>query len=99
MIITCNECTTSYNLDDSLIKADGSKVRCTNCQTVFTAFPQTPVSEPEHPSADSSEDQAMETQNDNAGDTEDDLPPFYDFPDNLAETKSPGISEETPVES
>lgn len=37
MIITCNECSTSFSLDDSLIKPDGSKVRCSVCKNVFTA--------------------------------------------------------------
>jgi len=51
MIITCEKCSTRFNLDDSILKAGGSKVRCSSCKQVFTAFPQvpdTPVeSEPE----------------------------------------------------
>ena len=39
MIITCNKCSTSFNLDDSLVKEDGSKVRCTVCKHIFTAYP------------------------------------------------------------
>ncbi|MCG8637401.1 MAG: zinc-ribbon domain-containing protein, partial [Desulfobacterales bacterium] len=45
MIITCEECSTRFNLDDSLIRPEGSKVRCSQCKHVFTAFP-----EPETPS-------------------------------------------------
>ena len=39
MIITCEECSTQFVLDDALIKPGGSKVRCGNCRHVFTAFP------------------------------------------------------------
>lgn len=39
MIITCSECSTSFKLDDSLIKENGSKVRCSVCKHIFTAFP------------------------------------------------------------
>ena len=39
MIITCNECSTNFNLDDSLVRENGSKVRCSVCKTVFTAYP------------------------------------------------------------
>jgi predicted Zn finger-like uncharacterized protein len=35
MIVTCNECDSSFNVDDSLIKDDGSKVRCSKCSSVF----------------------------------------------------------------
>ena len=40
MIITCKACNTSFNLDDKMLKATGSKVRCSVCANVFTAFPQ-----------------------------------------------------------
>jgi len=40
MIITCGNCKTSYELDESLVKATGTQVRCTNCQFVFTAYPK-----------------------------------------------------------
>jgi len=39
MIITCEECSTRFSLDDSLIKPEGSKVRCSRCKHVFTTFP------------------------------------------------------------
>jgi len=42
MIITCEKCSTRFNLDESLLKPGGSKVRCNQCQNIFTAFP--PVS-------------------------------------------------------
>jgi predicted Zn finger-like uncharacterized protein len=51
MIITCEACNTSFNLDDKMLKPTGSKVRCSVCAKVFTAFPPeaptpAPVEEP-----------------------------------------------------
>jgi predicted Zn finger-like uncharacterized protein len=43
MLVQCPECTTKYNLDESKIGHDGSKVRCTRCKNVFTVF--RPISE------------------------------------------------------
>ena len=40
MIITCAQCDTSFNLDDHLVKATGSKVRCSKCQSIFVAYPE-----------------------------------------------------------
>ena len=40
MIISCNECDSSFSVDDSLIKDTGSKVRCSKCNSVFKAYPQ-----------------------------------------------------------
>ena len=48
MIITCEACNTSFNLDDKVLKPTGSKVRCSVCANVFTAFPQ-PAPAPEPP--------------------------------------------------
>ena len=45
MIVTCNECDSSFNVDDSLIKDDGSKVRCSKCSSVFVVHPEVPGSE------------------------------------------------------
>ena len=47
MIITCNKCSTNFNLDDSLVKEDGSKVRCSVCKDIFTAYPLPAEPEPE----------------------------------------------------
>jgi predicted Zn finger-like uncharacterized protein len=35
MIITCEQCGTRFNLDDSLLTGDNVKVRCSRCQHVF----------------------------------------------------------------
>jgi predicted Zn finger-like uncharacterized protein len=45
MIITCEKCRTRFNLDASLLDANGSTVRCSRCRHIFTAFPS--PSEPE----------------------------------------------------
>ncbi|MFH0788562.1 MAG: DUF3426 domain-containing protein [Pseudomonadota bacterium] len=37
MIIRCEECETSYHLDQSLLEPFGSKVRCTRCGHIFWA--------------------------------------------------------------
>ena len=41
MVITCENCHTRFNLDPDLLKPTGSKVRCSQCRHVFTAFPET----------------------------------------------------------
>ena len=45
MIVTCNECDSSFNVDDSLIKDGGSKVRCSKCSSVFVVHPEASGSE------------------------------------------------------
>jgi predicted Zn finger-like uncharacterized protein len=47
MIITCEKCATRFRLDESLLKADGSNVRCSLCKHVFTAFPLLPDAGPD----------------------------------------------------
>lgn len=39
MIITCKKCSTSFNLNEELIKETGTKVRCSKCHYVFQAYP------------------------------------------------------------
>ncbi|MCF8045713.1 MAG: zinc-ribbon domain-containing protein [Desulfarculaceae bacterium] len=39
MIIACDKCSTKFNLDETRIKPTGSKVRCSVCSNLFTAFP------------------------------------------------------------
>jgi len=60
MIITCEACNTSFNLDDKMLKATGSKVRCSVCSNVFTAFPQQAPA-PELPAEADETDAAPET--------------------------------------
>ena len=38
MIVTCEGCETSFHVGDGLVKPTGSKVRCSKCRHVFTAY-------------------------------------------------------------
>ncbi len=38
MIITCEKCETKYNLDETIVKKNLFKVRCSKCSHVFTAY-------------------------------------------------------------
>lgn len=42
MIIECEGCRSTFNLDVSLLKGGGTKVRCSVCKKVFTAYPPEP---------------------------------------------------------
>lgn len=76
MIITCSECSTSFELDAGLVQPDGSKVRCSVCSNMFTVFPHgtgdAPV-EPPVPDADTVADQDTETVNHEDAPVEEDL--------------------------
>ncbi len=39
MIVTCPQCSTRFNLDESLITAESAKVQCSRCWHVFTVTP------------------------------------------------------------
>ena len=39
MILTCQNCSTSYRLDESILKPSGSKVRCSRCKHIWRAHP------------------------------------------------------------
>lgn len=47
MIITCNNCNSRFNIDEKLIKPQGSKVKCSKCQAIFVVYP--PAKEEEIP--------------------------------------------------
>ena len=82
MIVTCDECESSFNVGDSLIKADGSKVRCSKCSSVFVVYPDTSDSEVGEDADDFSfemdEDLAVE---DSADDELPELDDMMDFDD------------------
>jgi predicted Zn finger-like uncharacterized protein len=42
MIIECERCRSKFNLDDTLLKQGGSKVRCSVCKNVFKVYPPEP---------------------------------------------------------
>ena len=58
MIITCDECKSSFSVKDGLINESGSKVKCSKCASVFVAYPEQP--EVDDTPSDSSEDVGME---------------------------------------
>lgn len=39
MIIKCQECGTKFDIDETLIKGTGSKVKCSVCKHIFEAYP------------------------------------------------------------
>jgi predicted Zn finger-like uncharacterized protein len=39
MIVECEQCRSKFNLDEGLLKDQGTRVRCSQCRHVFTAFP------------------------------------------------------------
>jgi predicted Zn finger-like uncharacterized protein len=39
MIIRCEKCDSRFNIDERILKNGGSKVKCSVCKSVFTAFP------------------------------------------------------------
>jgi len=47
MIITCENCSIRFNLDETLLNPAGSKVRCSKCQHIFLAYPPPPEDVPE----------------------------------------------------
>jgi predicted Zn finger-like uncharacterized protein len=49
MIVTCEGCETNFHVEDRLIKPSGSKVRCSKCRHVFTAYSPAAIAELEEP--------------------------------------------------
>ena len=47
MIVTCEKCNTSFDLEDELVKESGSEVKCSECQHVFIVHKTAPDEEPE----------------------------------------------------
>jgi pilus assembly protein FimV len=95
MIITCKECNARFNLDENLLKPTGSKVRCSKCNAVFTAYPPKISEETKAPieTTPEIEDQpdvtALETEKkETAGEDELD---FSDMEKLLDEEKAPGV--------
>ena len=53
MILTCQNCSTSFRLDESFLKPSGSKVRCSRCKHIWPARPPAvTMAAPEEPEAD-----------------------------------------------
>jgi predicted Zn finger-like uncharacterized protein len=47
MIIECEKCASKFSLDETLLKSEGSKVKCSICKHVFTAYPRQDMSDKE----------------------------------------------------
>ncbi|QTA87752.1 protein kinase domain-containing protein [Desulfonema magnum] len=43
MIVKCEKCQVAFNINDSLIRPEGSKLRCSKCKHIFTVYPPEPV--------------------------------------------------------
>lgn len=59
MIIECAKCASKFNLDETLLKSEGSKVKCSMCKHVFIAYPIKQISD-EEPMSDKVPDQDLE---------------------------------------
>lgn len=44
MIIQCEKCLTKFNIDESLLNKEGSKVRCSLCKHIFIGYPPDVIS-------------------------------------------------------
>ena len=106
MVITCEECKTRFNLDESLLKKTGSKVQCTKCKHIFVAYPPAPVPQ-EEPEVDSEIiaapiDEAAQAFETPKSDEELEITGEDDFLKNLSESEQSEaaekaiLSEETP---
>ncbi|MFO7461342.1 MAG: DUF3426 domain-containing protein [Desulfatiglandales bacterium] len=95
MIITCENCDTSFNLDEKMLKPSGSKVRCSKCKHLFVAYPPVPpepekeISEKAAPAETPEETAAGET-------ATPDLQPKKDQEDMAPETVAAGEIDEFP---
>jgi predicted Zn finger-like uncharacterized protein len=45
MLVQCENCRTIFNLDETILKESGSRVRCSRCRHLFMAYPPTPQAE------------------------------------------------------
>jgi predicted Zn finger-like uncharacterized protein len=59
MIIVCEKCSSKFSLDETLLKSEGSKVKCSMCKHVFIAYPTQQMSD-EDPVPDKVLDQNLE---------------------------------------
>jgi predicted Zn finger-like uncharacterized protein len=87
MIITCKECKTKFNLDDSIVKETGTKVRCSVCKDVFTAYPSPEVEQLRREEMLAEAEQAL------AGDAEDLIEGFDEEAGEFTDGKASGSKE------
>jgi predicted Zn finger-like uncharacterized protein len=80
MIVQCEKCQTKFNVNDDLIKSDGSKVKCSRCANVFLVYPPEPIGEAlEKPDMPADEDDLVAETDTSEAEPEIDL----DFDDNF----------------
>ena len=48
MIIPCKSCNSAFQLDSSLVKPTGSKVRCSKCGNIFKVYPADQIERRKH---------------------------------------------------
>ena len=60
MIVTCENCQTSFEVDPSLIKEEGSRVKCSKCKDIFTIYRESAETPEQEPVPDFSETEADE---------------------------------------
>jgi len=53
MIVQCENCQTNFSVNETLIKSEGSKVKCSRCGSIFKTYPPEQI-EDEAPAIDSS---------------------------------------------
>lgn len=46
MIAKCAQCQTAYNIDDSLVKSNGTRFRCSTCKHIFKIYPPEQAANP-----------------------------------------------------
>ncbi len=84
MIITCKACNASFNLNESLLKPEGSKVRCSKCKEIFMAYPPAPpeeVKKPDEMLSDLDLELEQETEDSETGQSDDSESGELDLPD------------------
>lgn len=61
MIITCEQCNTTFSLDEALLKPTGSRVQCSKCKKIFSVYPAAKSEESKESAAAVSELERSET--------------------------------------
>ena len=90
MIITCQKCSTSYNLDETLLKPEGTRVRCTLCKYIFKAYPQLETSLEHKQNYLASSQNEIESQIDSSLAHTDEM----EFPDDLAKALERNLNDD-----
>lgn len=84
MIVQCESCQSKFNLDEALIKEEGTKVRCSLCKSVFTVYPSQPETDGEQAVVQDLNEELEET-------VALDSPPVFD----QEEEEFPGLEEDS----